>query len=338
VSVSPEIIARAPGRVVLIGDHTDYTGGLVCAMTIDRWTTITGIRGGDRVVLRSADESQPADVALPATDPRAARPSWARYVAAVAAERQLAPGQGFTGQVTTTIPVGSGLSSSAALEVACLLAFGGPPLDVVGIAEATQRAEHVATGLPSGILDQLTSAAGQDGQALILDCATLGVEPVAVPADVGVLVRFVAHRTLVGSPYADRVAECAAAEAVVGPLRSATLADLESIRDPLVRRRAHHVVTENQRVRTFAEALRTGDAPGAGTIMVEGHESLRRDYETSTPVMDAAVAELLAHPGVYGARMTGGGFGGCVVALTRPGVEIPGTWSVRPVAGATVNG
>jgi galactokinase len=176
-------------------------------------------------------------------------------------------------------------------------------------------------------------AAGVAGHALLIDCGDVTIEPVEIPDDVDVVVQFVAQRALVASAYATRVAECATAESVIGPLRSATSADTARIADPVIRDRAQHVVTENQRVRDFAAALRAGDLAGAGSLMVDSHNSLRDLYLTSTPVMDAAVLQLTAQPGVYGARMTGGGFGGCVVALTRPGALADG-WVVRAVDGA----
>ncbi len=154
-----------------------------------------------------------------------------------------------------------------------------------------------------------------------------------IPDDVEVVVQFVAHRALVGSAYAQRVAECATAEELIGPLRLATLNDTAAIADPAIRSRAAHVVSENQRVRDFAAAIAAGDLAAAGSLMVASHNSLRDLYLTSTPVMDAAVEQLTARPGVYGARMTGGGFGGCVVALTRPGALADG-WVMRAVDGA----
>lgn len=327
------ITARAPGRVVLIGDHTDYTGGQVCAMAIDRWTTVTARPTEGRLHLRSADEPVALDITCPVADPRHVEPAWGRYVAGVAA--QMGVRRGLDGEVSTTIPIGAGLSSSAALELATALALGFDGT-AEELARMCQRAENEATGLPSGILDQLTSACGVEGHALVLDCATLNRSPVRIPANAQLSVRFVAHRQLVGSPYADRVAQCAAAEAEIGPLRSATLADLAQISDAVVRRRAHHVITENQRVRDFATALASGDLHAAGALMQEGHASLRDDYDTSTPAMDAAVAELCAQRGVYGARMTGGGFGGCVVILSEPGLDIPGAWIVRPAGPASL--
>jgi galactokinase len=326
----PSVRVRAPGRVNLIGDHTDYTGGLVLPMTIDRWTVIEGEPGGDHVRLTSADEPEPLALALPVADPAAVQPAWGRYVAGVAAE--LGATVGFTGSVTTTIPVGAGLSSSAALEVAAALALGGPD-DPIALARLCQRAEHRASGVPSGIMDQLCIAAGVEGHALLIDCNELTVQPVPLPDEVEVVVRFVAHRTLVGSEYAERVAECAAAEAVIGPLRAAAPGDESQLTDPRLRARARHVITENARVREFAAALAAGQVAEAGRLMTEGHASLRDDFGTSTPQMDAVVDELCHTPGVLGARMTGGGFGGCVVALVEAGAEVSG-WRVRPVHGA----
>jgi galactokinase len=324
-------LVRAPGRVNLIGDHTDYTGGLVFPMAIDRWTEIAYTAGGDRVELTSADEPEPTSFELPVVgDPVTVAPGWGRYVAAVAAE--LGATTGIRGSVSTTIPVGAGLSSSAALEVAAALALGhrGTPLD---LARLGQRAEHLATGVPTGIMDQLCIASAVEGHAVLIDCTTFEVTPSAVPGDVEIVVRFVAHRTLEGSEYRERVAQCAAAEDLIGPLRVATLADADTIDDPTVRARARHVVSENQRVRVFADALAAGDYRTAGEVMNDGHRSLRDDFATSTPVMDAAVEQLCATRGVYGARMTGGGFGGCVVALCEPGSSVDG-WRVRPVAAA----
>ena len=326
--------ARAPGRVNLIGDHTDYTGGLVLPMAIDRWTTVRYEPGGPDVHLESEDEADPATVPLDVTAPDAVSPAWARYVAGVVAE--LEPRVGGRGTVSTTVPVGAGLSSSAALEVAVALAldpsYQGRPLE---LARRCQAAEHRASGVPTGIMDQLTSAAGVDGHALLIDCHSLHVQPVPLPPEAEVVVWFVAHRTLIGSEYADRVAECAEAEAVVGPLRLLQPGDVERIGQEPARSRARHVVTENARVRDFAAALAAGDLPSAGSLMTASHASLRDDFAASTPQMDAAVEELVATPGVFGARMTGGGFGGCVVALCAPGTRRDG-WVVRAVAGATV--
>ena len=324
-------MVRAPGRVNLIGDHTDYTGGLVCPIAIDRWTEVRGRRTDDGVVrLRSDHEREPAVVG-PDDDPATLTPVWARYVGAVRQVIGAAPG--FDGQVSSTVPTGVGLSSSAALEVAVALALGITG-DARAVALACQRAEQLATGTPTGVMDQLASAAGVAGHALLIDCTTLVVDPVLLPPTVAVVVvPSGTTRTVAGSAYAERAAQCVAAEALVGPLRSASLDDVAAIADPTVRARARHVVTENERVGQFVRALRTGDVATAGRLMTASHASLRDDYDVSTPALDATVARLLATPGVYGARLSGAGFGGCVVALTEPGALAEG-FVVRAVDGA----
>ena len=329
--MSKRRVAFAPGRVNLIGDHTDYTGGLVLPMAVHLGTTVEVELGGDVVELRSRTEPDPAVVPLTVDDPASVEPAWARYVAGVVSE--LRPGTGARGSVETTLPVGAGLSSSAALEVAVALALGfeGTPLD---LALLCQRAEQRASGVPCGVMDQLASAAGVAGHALLIDCSTNEVTPVALPADVEIVaIHSGEERRLAGSAYAERRAACEEAARVVGPLRQATVADLDVIADDAVRRRARHVITENQRVTSFADALRSGDLRTAGAAMVESHASLRDDFEVSTPALDALVERLIATPGVYGARLTGAGFGGCVVALTEPGALEEG-WTLQAVGGA----
>ena len=323
----------APGRVNLIGDHTDYSGGLVLPMAIDLGTTVEGRRGGDVVRLRSDGQEGEAVVPLDITAPASVSPPWARYVAGVVAV--LRPAHGFTGRVSSTLPIGAGLSSSAALEVAVALALGfeGSSID---LALACQRAEQEASGVPSGVMDQLASAAGVDGAALLIDCSALTVAPAPLPEGVEVVVVHSGQsRGLVDSAYAQRRAEVEAAAADLGPLRTADPDAVQLLADPVVRARARHVVTENERVRRFAAALSAGDLATCGALMLASHESLRSDFEVSTPRLDALVARLAATPGVHGARLTGAGFGGCTVALTAPGALAEG-WHVRAVAGARV--
>ena len=328
---------HAPGRVNLIGDHTDYTGGLVFPMAIDRGTTIdytTTKSPSARITLTSADEPGTVDIALPVSvEPRAIAPQWGSFVAAMA--RELGAGFGLTGKITSDIPSGAGLSSSAALECAIGLALGfdGSPTE---LALAAQRAEHAATGVPTGIMDQLCIASAIAGHATLIDCHTLDVTHVPVPTDIDVVVEFVAHRTLLSSAYSDRVAECTRAELVLGPLRLATIDDVVEQKgelDDVAFRRARHVITENERVRRFAVALERGDYASAGRLMTDSHTSLGSDFDTSTPSMDAAVARLVRTPGVFGARMTGGGFGGCTVAICEPGALSTG-WHVVASPGA----
>ena len=329
--------AWAPGRVNLIGDHTDHTGGLALPMAIDLGTTVTGERGGDVVSLASSSEAEPALVPLDVGDPGAVAPGWARYVAGVVAE--LRPSTGFVGTVGSTLPIGAGLSSSASLEVAVALAIGfhGTPLE---LAQLCQRAEQRASGVPCGIMDQLTSAAGVEDHALRIDCTTLTVDPVPIPTDLAVVVVDSGEpRALATSAYAERVEACRAAEAKIGPLWQATRADVEGLADPTVRRRARHVVSENERVDAFVGALELGDRVELSDAMAGSHASLRDDFEVSTPALDELVENLSTMRGVIGARLTGAGFGGCVVALVERGatIDLPNrTWRVRPSAGASV--
>ncbi len=324
-------VAFAPGRVNLMGDHTDYTGGWVLPMALQLGTTVAFDVGGSAVHLSSDACDSPAVVPLDVEDPSRASPPWARYVAGVVAS--VRPADGGRGRVSTTLPVAAGLSSSAALEVAVALSLGfeGSPLE---LALLCQGAEQRASGVPCGLMDQLASAAGVAGHCLLIDCSSKAVTPVRIPDGVEVVaVHSGEARQLAGSAYAQRRADCEAAAAVVGPLRDATPGCLARIVDGRARRRARHVLSENGRVLAFADALRHGDLVLAGRLMAESHLSLRDDFEVSTPALDALVARLQATRGVWGARLTGAGFGGCAVALSEPGALSEG-WRLVPSAGA----
>jgi galactokinase len=327
------LVVRAPGRVNLIGDHTDYTGGLALPLAIDREVTVRGSDRTDPVIdLISDQDPEPARFPVPVEALDGIEPLWARRVAAIAAEvgRQT----GYGGSITSTVPIGAGLSSSGPLGVAVALALGaGKSLTRVEIALLCQRAQRAATGVPAGVLDEMASLNGVEGHAILLDCHDLATEAVRLPDQAEIVVRYVSHRTVTGSPYSDRVATCLAAEEQIGPLRSASIEDVAGIDDPVLRSRARHVVSENQRVRDCAAALVNEDLAAAGRLMTLSHESLRDDYEVSTPELDRAVEALNDTPGVYGARLTGAGFGGCVIALTRRGAA-PDGWVVHAVDGA----
>ncbi len=320
----------APGRVNLIGEHTDYTGGLVFPMAIDRWTSIDYEVTTSGIVLTSGDEDGTVSFSFGQSFDAAMTPSWGRYVGAIAS--LIDSPRGISGHISTTIPVGAGLSSSAALEIAVALALNCelPPTE---LAQMTQHAEHVATGVPTGIMDQLCITSARQGHGALIDCTTRAVRHILIPSDVKIVVRFIAHRTLVGSAYADRVAQCAAAESIIGPLRDATMADVAAITDATIASRARHVISENARVVTFASALTDGDYSAAGEIMTDSHRSLAEDFAVSNSQMNAAVQDMRATPGVFGARMTGGGFGGCIVALCAPDSVVDG-WHVQPVDAA----
>ena len=312
-----------PGRVNLIGDHTDYTGGLVMPMTLDTRTTVTGQANTSRVWnLVSHDDPDSLSIALPIEDPGSIQPRWGRYVAGVLFElAQLGIDvPGFTGEINTTLPIGSGLSSSAALEVAIArvaLDISNRRMSDTDIALLCQRAEHIASGVPCGIMDQLCVAIGRPNTATLIDCHSLDVQHVAIPDEIEIVTRFVSHRTLVGSEYSERVEDCRQVEIIIGPLRSATINDLQKITDQRLLQRARHVITENQRVRDFAAALSRKDFTSAGAHMLASHHSLANDYETSNDQMNRAVQEMMSEPGFLGARMTGGGFGGCIVGLRQ---------------------
>jgi galactokinase len=309
---------RAPGRVNLIGGQVDYHEGWVVAMAIDRDVVVeVSPRADDRITARSLDLDGVVDVAADAgDDPRAVRPAWGRAVAGVThvlADLGRAP-VGADLAVSSTVPIGGGLSSSAAFEVAVALAladvagFAIGPLD---LALAAQRSEHVATGVPCGTQDQLSSVFGRAGHALLIDCRTLEIETLPLPDAVRVLVvHSGVARTLEGSPYAERRAESIAVGQRLGvrALRDATLEQVRA--EP----RGRHAVTEMARVRAFGDALRAGDIDALGPLMLASHASSRDDMEVSTPELDALV-ECLVDAGALGARLTGAGFGGCIVAL-----------------------
>ena len=341
--------AFAPGRVNLIGEHTDYTGGLVLPMALDMGITIHGDLGGGSLDLFSEQLQSSLHADLPIGDDLPTEPAWGRYVAAAARAMQFA--DGLSGSIESTLPAGgTGLSSSSALTSAAFLAFGaldGDAPDAAAdlarrkeVAELARITEAEASGVLSGIMDQLISITAVEHHASMIDCGTLEITPVLVPDDVEVIVFHSGQpRMLADSAYNERRASCAAIEALIGPLRTATPLDVEGLEDPVLRRRGRHVVSENQRVRDFVAALRAGDLEGCGALLADGHRSLSEDYETSTPVVDEIQARVSAMPGVYGARMVGGGFGGSLVAMVEPGTEIDvDTWAIRarPGAGAHV--
>jgi len=321
----PKWIVRAPGRVNLIGEHTDYNDGFVLPLAIDRaiWIALEP-RDDGRVVVYSADFEQSGEFSLSGL--KQEQQGWLEYLKGVAWSLQDAgyPLTGWQGVVRGDVPRGAGLSSSAALEVAATRAFAavsGWTWEPVSMAKLGQRAENRWVGVNCGIMDQLISAAGRESHALLIDCRSLELAPVPFPSGVAVAILDTStRRGLVDSEYNERRASCeAAAKAFqVDALRDVDLARFERERDrldPTIARRARHVISENQRTLAAAEAMRRGDVESLGRLMDESHESLRADYEVSSQALDAMVAAARAHPACRGARMTGAGFGGCAVAV-----------------------
>jgi galactokinase len=309
----------APGRVNLIGEHTDYSGGLVLPIAIELGVTLTVLERSAQILLSSTltGATQP----LPADGSGAAPSGWGRYVHAVAAELAALgrPAAGLTGTVDSTLPAGAGLSSSAALEVAVALALCAVAdfeLEALELALACQRAELRAVGVPCGILDQAACLLGRADAGLLLECGTLDHRFVRVPAGTALLVvDSGVERSLEHTAYASRRRELEEALAQLGADTSIDLEldDLDAL-DGVSKRRLRHVVSENDRVRRFAAALEADAIDAAGALLLESHASLRDDYEVSIAELDLLV-ELAVASGAHGARLLGAGFGGSVLAL-----------------------
>jgi len=319
---APAVVATAPGRVNLIGEHTDYNDGLVLPAAVPLRTTIAlAVRDDDRVRVASAAVAGGA-VREYQLGHEAPSGEWLDYVQgcthALAERGRLS---GFEALVTSTVPLGSGLSSSAALEVALLRALRmafALPLDDVTLALLAHGAEHDFVGARVGVMDQMAASLGDVRSALLLDARTLVHEAVPLPASLALIVidSGIAHRHAAGD-YNARRSECEQAAALLGvaSLRDVgpgELAQASALPAPLGRR-VRHVVTENARVRDAVGALRGGDLRTLGALFIASHASLRDDFAVSLPELDALVEIAAADPAVFGARLTGGGFGGSVV-------------------------
>lgn len=334
--VAPDVIARAPGRVNLIGEHTDYSDGFVMPMAINRDVLVAVRRRADkRVQLHSMDFGGMSSFELGPPVARDDAQPWANYprgVVYILSEVGAAL-EGFDLAFTGDVPYGAGLSSSAAVEVATLQALDALftlNLATFEKAKIGQRAEREFVGVACGIMDQAISAGGVAGHALLLDCRSLETTLVPMGAGLAVVVTDTAVvRGLVGSEYNDRRAECEAATAHfarvrpdVVALRDVRVDEVEAAADvlgPVVFRRARHVVSENARVIAAEAAFRAKDFVEVGRLMVASHMSLHHDFEVTVPELDLLVELACAQAGVLGARMTGAGFGGCTVALMPTG-------------------
>jgi galactokinase len=362
-------VALGPGRVNLIGEHTDYNDGWVLPMAIERAAVFAFARRPDRRLrVHATAYGETREVDLDLLRPPGGS-EWIAYVAGVAWALREAGHDvpGLDAVVDGDVPLGAGLSSSAALEMAAARAFaaaGGITWDATAMARLGQRAENAYVGVNCGLMDQMASAVCREGCALLLDCRTLETEPVAVPQGAAVVVMDTgARRSLAASAYNDRRAACEAVVAVLAAGRphvralrdvdDETLAAAEERLDPVAFRRARHVVAENRRPLEMARALRKGDLAEAGRLMNASHESLRGLYEVSSPELDLVSGLARSHPDCFGARMTGAGFGGCAVALVsadrveafsrsvhaayREKVDLPSAFfACRPAAGARI--
>ena len=330
---TPPMIFRAPGRVNLIGEHTDYNDGFVMPAAIGFYTWIAASARPDRSLhVRSAEFQETVDLSLDslAGPPRKHWSDFVRGVAAVLESR----GVHLSGAnliIQGQVPMGAGLSSSASLEVAtglALLATSQAEVPQLELVKICQRAEHEYVGTRCGIMDQFIAVFASSGHALMIDCRSLDYQSLSIPDDARLVIcnSMVKHE-LASGEYNRRRAECEAGVKVfrksspaVQALRDVTLADLENHHAQLtevVYRRCRHVISENQRVLDAAEALRASDLNLFGQRMYESHRSLQQDYEVSCPELDLLVEIASSCQGVYGSRMTGGGFGGCTITLVR---------------------
>ncbi len=322
---APQWIVRAPGRVNLIGEHTDYNDGFVLPLAIDRavWIALRA-RRDRRVVVYSADFDQQAEFDLERLVKEGS--DWIEYLKGVAWSLQEAGYRltGWEGVLCGDVPKGAGLSSSAALEVATARAFSaadGLLWEAATMAKLGQRTENLWVGVNCGIMDQLISAAGRACHALLIDCRTLQTTPVPFPAGTAVVILDTGtRRGLVGSAYNERRCQCEEAAEFFGvkALRDVNLGQFHARAaglDETTGRRARHVISENQRTLEAAESMRRNDPTSLGMLMDQSHQSLRDDYEVSNDALNVMVEIAQAQPACYGARMTGAGFGGCAVAV-----------------------
>ena len=324
---APTHLVRAPGRVNLIGEHTDYNDGFVMPLAIDRATWIAlRPRTDDSVHLFSLDHNEEA--VFSARAPERAAMSWREYPKGVA-NALVGAGyalQGWEGVTVCDVPMGAGLSSSASFELAVAQAFKaatGFPWDAPRMAVLGQKAENEWVGVKCGIMDQMISAVGRAGQAVLIDCRDLSLTYAPLPAGTAVVILdTMTRRGLVDSAYNERRAQCQKASAHFGvkALRDVTLNTFnQRIQelDPLTARRARHVISENARTVEAAAAMQRSDAVRLGQLMNESGDSLRHDFEVTNHELNLMVEAARSQPGCYGARMTGAGFGGCAVALVK---------------------
>jgi galactokinase len=313
------VLGRAPARANLIGEHTDYNDGFVLPVALEMQTVVAGVPASS-IRLRSLEEPGAVEVDLGTGEGPTS--GWGRYVTAVV-RVLLEDGlrlRGLDGVVASDVPVGTGLSSSAALELSVALAILDEPVDAVRLAQLCQRAENVHVGVRSGIMDQLASGGARAGHALFIDCRSLAIEHVRVPDGLAIaVVDSGQRRELAGGEYNRRREECEQAARTLGvdSLRDVDdVARVEALPEPY-RSRARHVVGENARTLATVDALRADDRDALASLFAASHASLATDYAVSTPDLDTLVATANDVDGVVAARMTGAGFGGCTVNVVE---------------------
>lgn len=317
---SEPVLAFAPGRINLIGEHTDYNQGFVFPMAIQQGITVAARPNGLETCRLVSDKAQRGR-GFPVPPTKGAVNGWAKYGAAVAWALNARTCLDIA--VCSNLPMSSGVSSSAALELACASLWNSIDnlnLSNKELALLSQRAENEFVGVNCGVMDQMASAMGKGGSAMLIDTRNLEITYAPIPDKYIIFVLDTGMpRSLAASAYNDRRATCEAAAKTLGvsSLREATLNQIETLKDPIQYRRAKHVVTEIQRCLDFADALNRGDEDNLGNLLDQSHQSLRADYEVSSPELDNMVSAANASPGCIGARMTGAGFGGCAIALVR---------------------
>jgi len=319
----PSAVAAAPGRINVIGEHTDYSDGWVLPAAVNRYVAVAAAPSPTGATQVVSDRS-PGLLQRPTLSAR--RGDWVDYVSGVLSLLNVSTGLDLA--ITGDIPDGAGLGSSAALEVAtatAALALSGTDQDGRILARLCRRVENEFVGVRTGIMDPMTALFGRAGSALLLDCRSLDFAPVPLPGGeyAFLLADTRVKHTLATSAYNQRRAECERAAAALGvaALRDASEPDLSRLGDPVLARRARHVVTENARVLRAAALLRAGDVAGLGPLLDASHQSLKNDFSVSVPELDHLVELAESAPVVAGARMMGGGFGGCVLILLRAGSE-----------------
>lgn len=316
------LIAQAPGRVNLIGDHTDYASGFAMPIAINLQLQIKATpTSGTKITAFSHQLNELIEVDI--NDRRIEHSSQSQLERFIkAAVTVIKDVNASKLEITSDLPISSGLSSSAAFSVALLMSLGFKYNSKLELAKAAQKTEHLATGVPCGLLDQIAITMAEAGKALLINFSELSISSIPIPNEaVFLVIHSGIYRTLENQAYADRVKQADALAKLLGPLNEVGLEDLKSIKDPLLKRRAVHIITENERVKQASEALKQNDLSCFGQLLYQSHESLSKNYDVSTKEIDQIINYLKSIKEVIGARLTGAGFGGCIIAVLKRKLE-----------------